>query len=151
MVQMTFSQKLQAVMRAPEAATEIKNLLIRKYWSRRKQLTVDISGISATFSTADYYSNYWFFGPQNLEPVYEPAISRLLIENIGKARAFADLGANLGYFTVLAAVAARTIPVYSFELDQTLIPLIESNARLNRCNNVVITNAAVGEMDGQAV
>ena len=116
-------------MRAPEAATEIKNLLVRKYWSRRKQLTVDISGTSATFSTADYYSNCWFFGSQNLEAVYEPAISRLLIENIGKARAFADLGANLGYFTVLAAIAA--------------MHLFKLHVRLNERSNVCASSFGI--------
>jgi FkbM family methyltransferase len=143
---MTLLQKAATVLGAVAARSDIKRLLVRRYWERRDTFTVNFEGIQAVFSTKDFYSNYWFYGPQIADGVYEAAVTRLLIQRIRGARGFIDVGANLGYFTVVAAVALKGAPVYSFEIDATLAPITQANLRLNNCNAQVVS-AAVGERD----
>src|SRR6187549_1435080 len=106
-MRMTNSQKVRTLFGAFACRSDIKRTLVRRYWSQHKIFNLDFAGIRAVFSTEDFYSNYWFFGPQNEIPVYEPAVTRLLISRLQSSRGFADLGANLGYFSVIAAILLK--------------------------------------------
>jgi FkbM family methyltransferase len=61
---------------------------------------------------------------------------------LGPASTFFDVGANLGFFTVLAAniCTAPAGSVHAFELDPVLIPLIEESLRLNKQRGSVRLN-----------
>jgi len=147
-MRMTSAQKIEAAFGAFSALSDIKRLLIRRYWDRRKIFILDFAGVHAQFSTADFYSNHWFYGPQNEKFVYEPAVTRLLIERLPGSRAFADVGANLGYFTVIGSVILNDAPVFAFELDTTLTPLITRNLLLNGRENVQVICSAVSDVNG---
>jgi len=147
-MRMTNTQKLEATLGVFPALAEIKRLLIRRYWDRRKTFALDFAGVHAVFSTTDYYSNHWFYGPQNEKFVYEPTVTRLLVERLRGSRSFADLGANLGYFTVIAAVVLIDAPVFSFESDATLVPLIIRNLELNGRENGQVICSAVSDVEG---
>jgi FkbM family methyltransferase len=150
-MQMTITQKMRAVLGALSSRSDIKRLLIRQYWNRQKTFVLDFAGVHAVFSTEDFYSNYWFYGPQTQINVYEPAVTRLLISRLSGARCFSDLGANLGYYSVIAALVLKNAPVFAFELDSTLGPIIERNLQLNGCTSAKVISGAVGEADGEVV
>jgi FkbM family methyltransferase len=62
---------------------------------------------------------------------------------------FLDLGANEGYFTVVAA--RRCGRVIAVEPQQRLLSVIEANLRLNGLANVRLLNLAVSDRPGEAI
>lgn len=62
---------------------------------------------------------------------------------------FVDLGANVGYYTVLAAEkVGSTGKVFAFEPDSRNFALLEKNIKENRCTNVVSVRKAVTSRSG---
>jgi FkbM family methyltransferase len=59
-----------------------------------------------------------------------------------------DVGANLGYYTVLMAKAVPQGRVYAFEPDPFSRALLRLNVHLNRLENVVVNSVALGERPG---
>jgi FkbM family methyltransferase len=59
-----------------------------------------------------------------------------------------DVGANLGYYTVLMAKAVPQGKVYAFEPDPFCHALLQLNVRINRLENVVVNCLALGERSG---
>ncbi|MBT9171477.1 MAG: hypothetical protein DDT18_01853 [Actinobacteria bacterium] len=62
-----------------------------------------------------------------------------------------DIGANVGYFTLLMASKARQGQVYSFEPIPICYHLLNCSILLNNFTNVVVNNCAVGEIDGESI
>ena len=53
-----------------------------------------------------------------------------------------DVGANIGTMSIpFSRVAAR---VYAFEPQSKLVQLLRDNVMLNKCDNIIVTQAAVG-------
>ncbi len=62
-----------------------------------------------------------------------------------------DIGANIGAFTVLAArMVGESGKVFAYEPDPDCCERLRENVRLNRLNNVVVDNSAVGGTSGTA-
>jgi FkbM family methyltransferase len=143
------SQKFLALLGAFKARKQLKQTLIRNYWATKKTFPLNLPGFDITFCTDDYYSVAWFYQQSQVENyIYEPAITHIMVERLRSARCFADVGANLGYFTTIAAKVRPDIPVYGFELDGTLLPIVDRNLRLNHVENATVVNAAVGDGNG---
>jgi FkbM family methyltransferase len=147
-MRLTFWQKLAALAAAPRMHRQIRDILVRRYWQKKTDWKLDFHGVTATFAADDFYSNYWFYGPQNIGQAYEPPITRLIIDFARKSRFFADIGANLGYFAVVAARANANLKVVAIELDETLAPIIQKNIARNEIN-AEVKCGAVG--DGKTV
>lgn len=62
-----------------------------------------------------------------------------------------DIGANVGYFTLLMASKARLGEVHSFEPIPICYHLLNCSIRLNNFTNMIINNCAVGELNGESV
>lgn len=61
-----------------------------------------------------------------------------------------DIGANLGYFTVLASkLTGNTGKVFAFEPDKTNFKFLQENVKLNfpKASNIKLVNAAVGNKE----
>jgi FkbM family methyltransferase len=99
------------------------------------------------YTTEDYYSNYFFY-PRYAQRAHEPLFTRLLVPALRVSRCFADVGANLGYFTTLAGRVAPELAVYAFEMDALLEPIIRTNTTLNEARHVTTVPAAVGAAPG---
>lgn len=83
--------------------------------------------------------------------MHEPPISHLISSILEPHSIFFDVGANLGFFTVLAAnrCTASDGAVHAFELDPSLIPLIDDSLRLNdRIGTVYLNCVACAEEEG---
>src|SRR5687767_6254812 len=87
------------------SALKIKESL----WSERekyqsiKVFTATINGIKVSFSTEDSYSNTWFFPRYAEGEIHEKMVTEMLVEALKGASCFVDIGANLGWYTCLAA------------------------------------------------
>jgi FkbM family methyltransferase len=95
----------------------------------------------------DWVSNqvYWR-GWQGYEPETVPLFFRLAT----RARVTIDIGAYVGFFTLLAAHANVEGVVYAFEPLRDASERLQRNVALNGLQNVSAITAAVGDIDGTA-
>ena len=79
---------------------------------------------------------------------WEPFLSRYLQDAPKRPGIFLDLGANIGYFTLLAA--SRFDQVIAVEASPSIAKRLSGNVLSNGFQNVDIRNVAVGEEAGEA-
>lgn len=104
------------------------------YYRRGDQLTVQYRGEGLRFDTRSEIAKDWFFprygGGRRL---HEPRVCRVLEALLEPGDVFFDVGANVGFFTVLGArLCAPGGTVHAFELDPRLIGEIARSVCLNR-------------------
>jgi FkbM family methyltransferase len=79
-----------------------------------------------------------------LTQVYEPEETRLVVRLLKQGDVFVDLGANIGYFDLIASGAVgSTGKVFAFEPDPTNLRLLRRNVEVNGCANVFVEPKAV--------
>lgn len=82
---------------------------------------------------------------------WEPRETAVIAGLLRQGDVFVDVGANIGYFTLLASqivgAAGRIIAV---EANPRTFRLLEANVRLNGCSNVDLRHVAAGEAPGFA-
>ena len=82
---------------------------------------------------------------------WEPLETGLIAKILKPGDVFVDVGANIGYFTLLAS--RRVGPegrVIAVEANPRTFKLLEANVRLNGCANVTLHHVAAGEAAGLA-
>lgn len=80
---------------------------------------------------------------------WEPAESAVFQKELKVGDTVLDVGANIGYFTLLASLlVGPTGVVYAFEPDPENFQLLIKNISLNGFENVVAVNQAVGAKSG---
>jgi len=83
------------------------------------------------------------------EGSYEPNMETLLRAELEPGMVFVDLGANEGYFSVLAAkLVGEEGRVLAVEPQTRLRHVLDANLDLNRCQNVDVVQVLVGLQDG---
>ena len=80
---------------------------------------------------------------------YEKEVGDLLKKILRQKDVFIDIGANIGYFSLLSATISPSAKVISFEPVKDLFQKIKENVSINDCKNIVAINAAVGETNEQ--
>ncbi|HEX8923837.1 MAG TPA: FkbM family methyltransferase [Patescibacteria group bacterium] len=92
-----------------------------------------------------------YIGERIAEGKYEPYFTKLMLEQAEKGDTVIDIGANIGYDTILLAkkVGAKG-RVYAFEPDKTNYEILIENIRANNLENVEAVSAAVGKNEGTA-
>lgn len=80
----------------------------------------------------------------------ETAVQEALVRHLGPGDVFYDIGANLGFFSLLAAhlVGLGEGHVYAFEAAPDNARAIRENAELNRIRNVAVIDKAVSSRSG---
>lgn len=79
----------------------------------------------------------------------EKLTTQLFKQVIREGDTVVDVGANIGYFTLLAArLAGSKGKVYSFEPEPNNYSMVLKNVALNRCENVVAVQNAVSNENG---
>lgn len=82
---------------------------------------------------------------------YEPAQTRLFEKLICPGDAIFDVGAHVGYYTLLSSRLVGTEGrVYSFEPNPENARYLRRHCAVNRCGNVSITEAAASDRGGTA-
>jgi FkbM family methyltransferase len=83
--------------------------------------------------------------------VHEPAETEFLAKALRPRMTFVDIGANIGYYTLLGAAAVgKEGKVIAFEPEPHNLELLKKNIALNRFSNVVIENKAISDRAGPA-
>ena len=81
---------------------------------------------------------------------YEPLETRLFTSHIQNGHVVLDIGANIGYYTLLAArLVGPQGAVYAFEPDPDNFALLQKNIYQNGYQNVVLENQAVANENGK--
>jgi len=89
--------------------------------------------------------------PDFLNGTYEAVIQGVIAERLNVGGVFYDVGANIGFFSLLAA--SRVGPdgaVYAFEPVPANASSIRRSARLNSFSNIAVFEEAVAESSGRA-
>jgi len=109
----------------------------------KDELTIQYDGLNLKYATRSPVAKRWFY-PRYISGarLHEPPIAALIRAELDPTSTFFDVGANLGFFTVLAAnvCTAPEGSVHAFELDPALIPLIEESLHLNEQRGSVRLN-----------
>jgi FkbM family methyltransferase len=95
----------------------------------------------------DWVSNQVFWrGWSGYEPEVTPIFWRLATE----ARVTLDVGAHVGFYSIIAAKANPAGQVHAFEPLLPVFARLQRNLRLNHLDNVVAVRKAAGAHDGTA-
>ena len=79
---------------------------------------------------------------------YEPETSRVFYELARAARAVMDVGAHVGYYSLIAALANPDARVLAFEPLTKAAERLRRNISLNGARNIKLFEYAVGEAEG---
>lgn len=97
-----------------------------------------------------YLENDKYIGQRIALEKYEPYETQLILRQTKKGNTVIDVGANIGYYTILLAdKVEKTGKVYAFEPDKTNFEILKKNVETNNLKNVEIINAAVGNKTGK--
>lgn len=80
---------------------------------------------------------------------YEPLATRLVQRSLKEGDVFVDVGAHIGYYTLLAAKKVGTGKVYAFEPHPDNIAILQKNIEVNGYSNVEIIQNAVSDKRGK--
>jgi len=85
-----------------------------------------------------------------LEGSYEPGIQKLLREHLRPGDVFYDVGAHIGFFSIIAArLVGRSGRVFAFEAAPENVAALEQNVRKNAFQQIAIKQVAVWSKCGR--
>tara|TARA_A100001037_G_scaffold301543_1_gene331307 strand:- start:1656 stop:2534 length:879 start_codon:yes stop_codon:yes gene_type:complete len=86
----------------------------------------------------------------SLKKEFEPKTTDLIQERIFPGNIVIDIGANIGFFTlIMADIVKKEGKVFSFEPESKNFQLLEKNVKVNNLSNVILENKAVGNINGE--
>lgn len=130
----------------PSVRTRIWNYACdEKALSMHHRFTVSTKYGKFTGDSFDMLSQYvYFFG------FWEPLVSRLINERLSPGQTFVDVGANTGWYTVLAAHAVGpTGRVVAIEASGENFRWLKENVRKNGLENVRLVNQAAWSSESE--
>jgi len=81
--------------------------------------------------------------------VYEPPVERLIRALLRPGMGFLDIGANIGYFSLIAAgIVGPEGHVYAVEANADNARLLEASRRVNGFDNITVLQVAAGARSG---
>jgi len=108
-------------------------------------------------NSVNFFGNTMFFNPEDTlyfkkdNPRYEPFLTETILSMIHEGDVFVDIGANIGYFTMLASNKLGSKgKVYCFEPDRDNFSVLKKNVESNGYWNVTLVNKAVFNREGKA-
>ena len=123
-----------------------KRIVMRRLiWQRMPLSATSWFGARFDVRFPDILQTYlYFFG------IWEPVISKYLFDRLGEGDIFIDVGANVGYHTLLASglVGAKG-KVFAIEASGSTYAKLQKNLLQNKANNVTAFHVAVSDVPGQ--
>lgn len=155
----------QLIKRTPIARTLLAGPLAvrRTILRRQRQHASDIMARFENLVTKDVqirvdeFDGEFVIGPRShllhrllVNGIYEPDLVQLFLSHIQKDRDVIDVGANVGFFTVLAAKQLGMGRVLAAEPTSAAYARLAANIQLNNViKNVILFNGLVSDRDGQ--
>lgn len=94
---------------------------------------------------SDLVQQYVFFFGQ-----WEPAISNYIASALREGDTFIDVGANVGYYSLLAArIVGKSGRVFAVEPSPTIFSTLRNNVYLNMADNILLHNCAASDRAGE--
>src|SRR6266446_1087723 len=82
---------------------------------------------------------------------YEPELLSLLLPQVQPGMTVLDIGANIGYYSaLLSQLVGPSGKVHAFEINESVIEVLERNIRLTCLANICLVKKAVGKVSGHA-
>jgi FkbM family methyltransferase len=110
---------------------------IKTFWNR--EMFVFLNDGDATF--------LYFFGILFGDEIN---ITKFLIKNLKDNDIFYDIGANYGFYTLLAQEFITTGEIHSFEPNPDIFNLLKENSKLNIFKNTFLNKLALSDKNGEA-
>ena len=120
----------------------VQNLLLKN----SSKEVVDVNqNFRLEVTTGDLISNYIYHFK-----IWEPSITRYIVESLKdlNGRSFVDIGANLGYFSILVSKMNPKSMVYSYEPMPFLYDSLKRNIEINDLSNVMAIQSALSNKEG---
>ncbi len=116
-------------------------------YSTRSEFIVQFLDNIAKFDLTDGYSRKWFLPRYDFGKIHEPLMVKFMCRILESEDIFIDLGAHIGYFSILGAMLCKQ--VFAFEIDDNCIPIIQRQIDYNSLKNVEVINKAVSNTTGE--
>jgi FkbM family methyltransferase len=126
------------------------------FWGKllRIPLRAIPEGLSLPILQGALFGNWWVVGssvPGCWLGYYERDKQKCFADAVGPGSVVIDIGANAGFYTLLAAVRSAPMgEVVAFEPLPRNVDYLNRHIRLNRLSNVRVVQAAVADFVGQA-
>ncbi len=83
-------------------------------------------------------------GHDYFQGTVEPEVQQRLVEHLRAGMTVYDIGANIGFFSLLAArLVGPSGHVFAFEPEPALVPRLRENIARNGCRHIEVVEAAV--------
>lgn len=93
----------------------------------------------------NYLADDKYIGQRIALEKYEPYLTKLMLSKISKGDVVMDIGANIGYYTILFSnKVGKKGKVISIEPDETNHKILQKNIKKNNLKNVVVVKKALG-------
>lgn len=144
---LNFFSKLGISKKTP-GAFRIYNFLFQRTWPYGDIIEIQGSKMYVNISGEPYNIRKTFeLYASNL--IHEKATTELFKKTVKEGDVVIDLGANIGYFTLLAArLVGPRGQVYAFEPEPKNYSYLRKNIELNNYNQVVASQKAVSDKNG---
>jgi len=128
---------------------DISDIIIRNIWGKTN--TIEIEGSKMYINLRDPSpSMRKTFQAYVLRQIHEETTTALFKKMVKPQDTVLDLGANIGYFTLLAArLVGKSGKVFSFEPEPTNFNYLKKNIEINGYGNVTAENKAVSNTNGK--
>lgn len=84
-----------------------------------------------------------------VEKIHEPVLLNLLCSTIKNGMTVIDIGANIGYYTILESyIVGNKGKVIAFEPVPTSFAYLKRNMEINKRHNIYAKNVAIGDREG---
>ena len=128
---------------------EIYDFLFKKFWSGGDVLEIQGSKMYINVKEKDPNMRKTFQAYVS-GLIHEEATTNLFKKAVREKDIIVDLGANIGYFTLLAArLTGKEGKVYSFEPEPKNYSYLIKNIKLNNYDNVLAMQEAVSDKNGR--
>jgi hypothetical protein len=84
-------------------------------------------------------------------PGHEGDVEEFIKANLKEGSIFVDVGANVGYYTLIASKLVGTGRIYAVEPIPSTVAVLKVNVKLNECINVIIIESAAWSAKGKLI
>ena len=127
---------------------ELKEVLVRLWWFAKSWKYPYIYNLKLEEKESYFFINSPIEEFRIKDWGGEKHFVRYLINILKKNEVFFDIGASVGFISVLAALKLENGTVFSFEPDRKIVNRLKKNIKLNKLKNLKVFPIALGEGKG---
>jgi FkbM family methyltransferase len=126
--------------------------LLERRFARNPTKSIAIPGLGSFHLLLHKLPDIWISEIICRDELFDPHVLSILRDFIKPGSVFVDVGANIGWFTVIGSrLAGRRGRVFAIEPDPTNCDILKRNIERNDCGNVTIYPVAAGATRGKAL